>query len=132
MRAMFLAAAALWCASASAATWVRVGVTVKHMAIYVDESSVEVDGDRRTAWAKLEYPHHAAKSEDGTKYESVILERMDFLCSSRQWRGLNVNVSYEDGSTASNDAPGEWVAVPPDTFADHVMNYLCQPATPAK
>jgi hypothetical protein len=131
MLSLLLVSLCLPCGSVNAATWVRIWRSNdKHMEIYVDESSVHVEDDRRLVWAKLTYTPHTAKTSDGKKYVAAMLERVDMICSSRQWRSMSVNVSYEDGSGDSSDAATNWAEVPPDTFADRVVTYMCSRTAP--
>jgi len=115
----------LACATAQAAHWVR--LSAKNLfPYYVDVSSITVDGDARSAWFKTTYPHHARKSDDGTKYLATTIEMTQILCTGKQVRALSWVWSFEDGSGGSGSNPTAFQPVPPDSWAELAMDYLCK------
>jgi hypothetical protein len=127
-RTLSIGALLLACGTALAAEWVRISAKGANPREDIDESSVRVEGDRRTAWVRYTFSPHSTKSNDGSKYVRVSTELTEIDCPSKEAREISVAIAFEDGSsTGSTSAvPSAWLPVPPDTGWDLAMKYLCK------
>jgi hypothetical protein len=118
----------LVCGTALATEWVRVNPKGSNPRDEVDESSVRVDGDRRTAWVRFTFSPHSTRSNDGSKFVRASTELTEIDCPSKEARTLSMSILFEDGSGggSTSAAASEWLPIPPDSGWDYVMKYLCK------
>ena len=114
----------LACGTAQAADWIRISAKGVPVQEYVDRSSIQVDGNRRTAWVR--YTFKANTHIERKKAVASSVELTDVLCDSKEVRLLSITLFYEDGSSDHDAAARQWEPIPPETGSDDAMKYLCK------
>jgi hypothetical protein len=99
---------------AHASDWVEVCRTAKDEPVYIDRSSVRVNGDTATVWQKV-------ANKDGSEYRF----HAEFLRAARKSRYLS-SVTYDaDGNVVKTTSdPSPWIDIIPDSVGEDVYNVV--------
>lgn len=104
------------CTNAIASNWTMVRVeNMPNAKIYLNKSSVVIDGDSRHAWFKY------------LMANMRIMQLHVYNCKTREMR-LQETIVYLDGErqpTPENAKPSKWFAVEPETEHEFTMKSVC-------
>lgn len=114
------------CGNARAAKWVSLGKSVdQKQEIFVDSSSIRIDGNIRRAWFKTQYAKHSRRDDSG-KELSHTLARWAFRCQEKVTPDESLTLYYADGSNEGGPSPTQdWNPVVPDTFLSISLTLIC-------
>jgi hypothetical protein len=121
------------CGTAHSSEWKYLGASPdgRHT-LSIDVASIRINGEIRLAWFKSEYARslkvHDAGGPDSEKVWSYSLGRYGFNCASETYQvDASVIVYYTDGTHGSDSAFNRlpWQPVPPDTFMERQMQFIC-------
>jgi hypothetical protein len=117
-------ATSLYCSSADAAEWVRVGTSDDgNVSLYVDkESIISVSKNMMRSWTKFFF-------EEPETFESKTFSQMrvhmEYDCSEKRSRMLELTFDYLEGSRETFNFEKEWSSVKSGTLQEQSYLYLC-------
>jgi hypothetical protein len=128
-RRLIGAALLLAVGAAQASDWVSLGKTDDgKQEIFVDVSSVRVEGDIRRAWMKFVVAPHTLRGTgpNSRKWASNSVRRDAYNCRNETHKLEALTVYFEDGTNDSYyPSAAQWEPVAPDTVSDTVMRFVC-------
>ncbi len=120
-----LACAFLYSGTAFAANWVRMGTSDDGNAtLYVDKESVTgISGNVVSAWTKFLFEKPETFE---SKPFSQMLVHIEYDCSEKKARMIELTFNYSDGSQETFNLEKEWSPVKAGTLQDESYLYLCR------
>jgi hypothetical protein len=119
----------LACGTAQAAQWILLGTpSAGPRGIYVDASTVHVDGEIRRAWFKIVVVPGTLRGhgDDAGKWTSHVVMLDEFNCREEMSRTETATFYFDDGTSASTDSyTTQWGPVAPDTVVSAEMKFVC-------
>jgi hypothetical protein len=120
----------LACGVAQAADWVSFAKRDDLPSeMFIDNSSIHINGEIRSARTKTIYAPHALRVPDSeNKWVKESQSRESFNCTEETFRTNSLSAYFYDGTNSSAPAevaPTKWLPVPPDTVLKHLMHYVC-------
>jgi len=120
----------LACGAAWAANWLAIGMSQDNINVYVDTSSIRVEGQIRRAWFKFVYAHHTFKGvgPNSQDWLSEAVGREKFNCSEESNRTEALTNYFDDGTSTTVPSelfPTPWEPVVPGTLQDVEMKFIC-------
>lgn len=98
--------------------------------LYVDTSSIRIDGPRRVAWLKVEFSTHTQRGIlDHNEWLKLTAFREEVDCSREILRDDDVTFYYEDGTEADPPAgalPTRWESASPVGASGKMMSAICK------
>ncbi len=129
MKRMSLLALLLACGTAQAANWVSLGKAGwdGQKELFVDISSIRVNGNIRRAWTKIVMIAHTQKGPGPArnKWVSYMETHIFFDCVAESDSNDAIYIHYEDGTTDSKAGVEPWQPVPPDSISEDEMKFIC-------
>jgi hypothetical protein len=120
------------CSTAQASEWVPVAESTDGTEeVFVDVSSIRIDGNIRHAWEKLVPAHHTMKGLGEYAHKHIIYELTKVVvnCSEETAKEDAVTIYYEDGTNESLMPEvvhkKGWDPVPPDSVLSFEMKFIC-------
>lgn len=98
--------------------------------LYIDTSSIRIDGPIRVAWLKVEFSTHTQRGIlDHNKWLKLTAFREEVDCSRGVIRDDDATFYYEDGSEADPPAgtlPTRWEIASPVGASGKMVSAICQ------
>ena len=117
------------CSTAQASNWLSLGKNdAGTTETFIDVSSIQIEGNLRRAWDKVnKLKTHTQKGPNG-KYLSSTVGKLEYNCTEQMTRSHAFTFYNEDGTNESASAeslPGPWEPVVPDTEMAVDMKFIC-------
>jgi hypothetical protein len=130
MRKTILVALLLACGIAQASEWIALGKGDDGTVVYLDSSSIRVNGGIRRVWTKSVYVPHTTRTTGlaANKWIAFVLTRNAFNCKDENYRLEAQTQHFDDGTDDSVPAskyPTPWEPVVPETVSSVSMAFVC-------
>ena len=111
-----------------ASNWVAVENASVSGKLLVDVSSLQVDGDKRTVWTRMDLPTPRPSGGDPQKVWQRMLSRQQFDCGKVTVQALQIIMYSPAGEVVGQRGePQPPQAVAPDTTSDELFEFVCSP-----
>lgn len=115
----------LYCRTADAANWVQLGTSDDESAtLYVDKESI-AGASQNVVRARTKFLFEKPEAFESKPF-SQMLVYVEYDCSTKRSRMLELTFDYADGSQETFSLEKEWAPVKAGTLQDESYLYLCR------